>query len=136
MSKIVLAVSERWVSDGRVDAIADYANRMQAGVLVLHVAYGTEGSAVDKTHGEHVLEEIVAALRSKSVPVETLLLFSDSIPAAVVKTASEHGGTMILLGLSSKGMLARLIEGNVAQEIIKTTRVPVMLLPPDWNGQI
>ncbi|MEI8196565.1 MAG: universal stress protein [Phycisphaerae bacterium] len=136
MSKIVLSVSERWVPDGRVEAIADFANRMHASILVVHVAYGTEGPAPDKSAGERVLEQVAQVLKARQLVVETLLLFSDSIPAAVVKTASEHGGSMILLGLSSKGMLARLIEGNVAQEIIKTTRVPVLLLPPDWKGEI
>ena len=43
---------------------------------------------------------------------------------------------MILLGLSSKGMITRLIEGNVAQEVIKNARVPVLLLPADWTNPI
>jgi nucleotide-binding universal stress UspA family protein len=39
---------------------------------------------------------------------------------------------MIVLGLSSKGMLTRLIEGNVAQEVVRGARVPVLLLPAEW----
>jgi len=55
---------------------------------------------------------------------------------ATVKTAAEHGVTLILLGLSTKGMLTRLIEGNVSNEVIKQTRTPVLLLPPEWTGDI
>ena len=41
-----------------------------------------------------------------------------------------------MLGLSSKGVLTRLIEGNVAQEVIRGTRIPIMLLPADWINPI
>ncbi len=41
--------------------------------------------------------------------------------------------TIIASGLSSKGMLTRLIEGNVAQEIIRGAEVPLLLLPHDWK---
>jgi len=136
MSKILLAVSERWVPDFRVDAIADFARRLGASILVVHVIYGTEGGGAEVSPGEVVLKQVVAALEAKQVKTETLLLFSDDVANATVKTAVEHNVTLLLLGLSSKGMLARLIEGNVAQEVIKQTRVPVILIPPDWNGEI
>jgi nucleotide-binding universal stress UspA family protein len=68
--------------------------------------------------------------------VETLFLFSDDLGQAILKTADEHKATMIVLGLSSKGVLTRLIEGNVAQEIIRGARIPVLLLPPDWMSPI
>ena len=136
MSKILLAVSDRWIPDDRVDAIADFAQRMDSSIVVVHVIYGREGSGAEVTPGERILEQIAGKLRGKQAKVETLLLFSDDIANATVKTASEHGCTLIVLGLASKGMLARLIEGNVAQEVIRATKTPVLLLPPDWKGEI
>jgi nucleotide-binding universal stress UspA family protein len=70
------------------------------------------------------------------VKVETLFLFSDNVGAAILKTAEEHRATMIMLGLSSKGVLTRLIEGNVANEVIKGAGIPVLLLPADWVNPI
>jgi nucleotide-binding universal stress UspA family protein len=136
MSKILLAVSDRWVPDARVDAIADFAARLGRNVLAVHVAYGTENSGADVIPGERVLEQIAGQLRGKQAKVETLFLFSDDLGQAILKTADEHKATMIVLGLSSKGMLTRLIEGNVAQEIIRGARIPVLLLPPDWMSPI
>lgn len=173
MSKIVLAVSDRWVPDARVDAIGDFAARLNATILAVHVAYGTEASGADLSPGERVLEQIARQLRSRrektagsgggvslggagtgtgggvAAPpaggtaggsagggVETLFLFSDDLGQAILKTANEHKATMIVLGLSSKGVLTRLIEGNVAQEIIRGARIPVLLLPPDWMSPI
>lgn len=136
MSKIVLSVSERWVPDSRVESLADFAARIGSSLLVVHVVYGAEQSGAEVSPGERILEQVAALFKSKKIKTETLLLFSDDVADAIVKTAAEHAGTMIVLGLSSKGMLARLIEGNVAQEVIKSTRVPVLLLPPDWKGEI
>jgi nucleotide-binding universal stress UspA family protein len=136
MSKIVLAVSDRWVPDARVDAIGDFASRLNGSILAVHVAYGTEGSGADVTPGERVLEQIARQLRARNAKVETLFLFSDDLGQAILKTADEHKATMIVLGLSSKGVLTRLIEGNVAQEIIRGARIPVLLLPPDWMSPI
>ena len=136
MSKVLLAISERWVPDLRVDTLADFVTRLGGSMLVVHVAYGSEASGAGVSPGEKLLEQIAKQLRAKNVKVETLFLFSDNVGAALLKTAEEHRATMILLGLSSKGMITRLIEGNVAQEVIKNARVPVLLLPADWTNPI
>jgi nucleotide-binding universal stress UspA family protein len=142
MSKILLAVSERWVPDARVEAIAQYAHRLEAPILAVHVVYGTDviygrdSNTGETSPGERVLTLIAEQLKTVGIKADTLLLFSDDAADAIAKTAVEHQCTQVILGLATKGMLARLIEGNVAQEIIKSTRLPVLLLPPDWKGVI
>jgi nucleotide-binding universal stress UspA family protein len=136
MSKILLAVSERWVPDVRVDALGDFVQRLGGSVLAVHVAYGSEGSGAGVQPGEKVLEQIVKQLRDKGVKAETLFMFSDDVAAAILKTAEEHAATIIVLGLSSKGMLTRLIEGNLVQEVVRGARMPVMLLPAEWASGI
>jgi nucleotide-binding universal stress UspA family protein len=136
MSKVLLAVSDRWVLDVRVDAIADFVLRLGGSILAVHVAYGTEASGAEVQPGEKVLEQIAQKLRAKNLKTDTLFLFSDDVAAALLKTAEEHRATMIILGLSSKGVLTRLIEGNLTQEVIRATHLPVLLLPPDWMNPI
>ena len=43
---------------------------------------------------------------------------------------------MIVLGLTGKNVFARLLAGNVPVEMIKTTPIPVLILPPDWSKNI
>lgn len=136
MSKIVLAISGRWVADGRLGSIAAFAQRLDKSILAVHVAYGSDNSAAEMTEGEKVLGELATALREKGATVETQFLFADDVAAAIIKLVEEHDATMIMAGLSTKGMLTRLIEGNVVQEIIRTTSVPLLLLPPEWDGEI
>ena len=49
---------------------------------------------------------------------------------------NERGVTLIVLGLTGKNVFARLLAGNVPVELIKNTRIPVLLLPPDHKGNI
>ena len=51
-------------------------------------------------------------------------------------TAVERDATMIVLGLTGKNVFARLLAGNVPVELIKNTKVPVLILPPDWTRSL
>jgi nucleotide-binding universal stress UspA family protein len=75
-------------------------------------------------------------LQERGLTVQTLLLFSDDIARAVLNTAIERQASLIVLGLTGKNVFARLLAGNVPVELIKATKIPVLLLPPDWNAAI
>ena len=47
--------------------------------------------------------------------------------------SSEREISLIVLGLTGRNVFARLLSGNVPVELIKNTKVPVLLLPPDWG---
>jgi nucleotide-binding universal stress UspA family protein len=136
MTKVLLAISDRWLPDLRVENLGDFVQRLGGSILAVHIAYGSEASGAEVQPGEKILDQIAKRLRAKNAKVDTLFLFSDDIGAAILKTAEEHQATMIVLGLSSKGMLTRLIEGNVAQEVIRGAKMPVLLLPADWMNPI
>ena len=42
----------------------------------------------------------------------------------------------VVLGLTGKNVFARLLAGNVPVELIKNTKIPVLLFPPDFKGSI
>jgi nucleotide-binding universal stress UspA family protein len=132
MSRILLAISERWVPDLRVDALAEFARRIGSSIIVVHVVYGA--GAESAAPGERTLEVIAQRLRTAEISVETLLLFADDFSEALLKTAAEKKCSMIILGLSAKALLTRLLQGDPSQDVIKTSRVPVLLLPPEWDG--
>jgi len=53
-----------------------------------------------------------------------------------INTAVEREVTMIVLCPTGKNVFARLLAGKVPVELIKKTRIPVLILPPDWNKTI
>ena len=79
---------------------------------------------------------VTALGQEKGVNVQTLLMFSDDIARAVINTSVERDVSLIVLGLTGKNVFARLLAGNVPVELIKNTRIPVLLFPPDHKGAI
>ncbi len=135
MSRILVAVSSPWASQRLVDPVADLARRLDAEVLVVHVSRPSGGQLreQEQADGEAAVRLLSEKLQEKGAAVQTLLMFSDDIARAILNTAAEREITMIVLGMTGKNVFARLLAGNVPVELIKNTKIPVMLLPPDWG---
>ena len=138
MSRILVAVSSTWASERVAEPLADMAKRIGAEVLVIHVSRPSGGQMRDQEQadGEAAIRVLRERLEEQGVVVQTLLMFSDDIARAVLNIAVEREVTLIVLGLTGKNVFARLLAGNVPVELIKNTRIPVLLLPPDFKGTI
>jgi nucleotide-binding universal stress UspA family protein len=138
MSRILVAVSSTWASQKIAGPVGDLATRLGAEVLAVHVSRPSGGQMreEEQAEGESAITLLRDQLQAKGVVVQTLLLFSDDIARAIINTAAEREATLIVLGLTGKNVFARLLAGNVPVELIKNTKIPVMLLPPDWSGAV
>jgi nucleotide-binding universal stress UspA family protein len=138
MSRILVAISSPWASERVVDPLAELAKRLGAEVLAVHVSRPSGGQMreQEQADGESAINVLREKLEGRGVVVQTLLMFSDDIARAILNTANERGVTLIVLGLTGKNVFARLLAGNVPVELIKNTRIPVLLLPPDHKGNI
>lgn len=136
MSRILVAVSSQWASQRLLDPVADLAGRLQSEVVVAHVARPSGGQLreQEQADGRSSVEMLADSLTGRGITVQTLLLFADDIASAIINTAVEQRVTLIVLGLTGKNVFARLIAGNVPVELIKQTKVPVLLIPPDWDA--
>ncbi len=138
MSRILVAVSSPWAAQKVVDPVALLATQLNAEVLVVHVSRPSAGQMreQEQADGEAAISLLREQLQQRDVAVQTLLMFSDDIARAILNTAQERDVSLICLGLTGKNVFARLLAGNVPVELIKNTRIPVLLLPPDWNGSL
>jgi nucleotide-binding universal stress UspA family protein len=138
MSRILIAVSSPWASERVIDPLADLARRIDAEVLVVHVSRPSGGQMreQEQADGESAIRVLREQLEQRGVVVQTLLMFSDDIARAILNTAVEREVTLIVLGLTGKNVFARLLAGNVPVELIKNTRIPVLLFPPEHKGTI
>lgn len=138
MSRILIAVSSPLASERVVTPVADLALRLGAEVLVVHVTRpsGAATTGRESGDGETAVRILGDKIRARGVAVQTLLMFSDDVSQAILNTAAEREVSLIVLGLTGKNVFARLIAGNVPVELIRDTKVPVMLLPPDFKGTI
>lgn len=138
MSRILVAVSSPWAAEKVVDTIADLAKRLAAEVLVVHVSRPSGGQLREQEQatGEEAIRLLRDKLQARNIAVQDLLMFSDDIARALLNTAVEREVTLIVLGLTGKNVFARLLAGNVPVELVKNTKVPVLILPPDWKSTI
>lgn len=138
MSRLLIAVSSPWAAQKVVDPVALLATQLNAEVLVVHVSRPSAGQMreQEQADGEAAISLLRESLQQREVAVQTLLMFSDDIARAILNTAVEREVSMIVLGLTGKNVFARLLAGNVPVELIKNTKIPVLLLPPDWNGSL
>ena len=138
MSRILVAVSSPYAAERVVDTLGDLAQRLSAEVLVVHVSRPSAGQLreQEQADGEAAIRFLREKLQERDLVVQDLLMFSDDIARAILNTAVERDATMIVLGLTGKNVFARLLAGNVPVELIKNTKVPVLILPPDWSKSI
>lgn len=138
-SRLLVAVSSPWASQKLVEPIGDLAKRLDAEVLVAHVAHlqdEDEDETDAQQRGEQTLQLFTEALQASGVKAEGLMLFSDDVPKAILNTAKKRGCTAIVVGLTGKGVLKRLIAGDVPGNIIRQADLPVLLCPANWSGNI
>lgn len=135
MSRILIAVSSALAAQRVVDPVADLAKKLGAEVLVVHVSRPSGGQVreQEQAEGEQAIRALADKIAGRGVAVQTLLLFSDDIARAIITTATERQATLIVLGLTGRNVFSRLLAGNVPVELIKNTKIPVLLLPPDWT---
>lgn len=138
-SRILVAVSSPWASQKLSAPIADLAHRLDAEALVAHVAQlqdEDESESDAKQRGDQTLQVMLEGLKQAGVNAEGLMLFTDDVAKALLNTAKARGCTLIVLGLTGKGVLKRLIAGDVPANIIRQADLPVLLCPANWAGSI
>lgn len=138
-SKLLIAVSSPWAAEKLMAPIADMAKRLDAEAVVAHVTQLSEEDEHEsdaKQRGEQTLKLLTEGLRTAGVRCESVMLFSDDVPKAILNTAKARGCTMVVLGLTGKGVFKRLIAGDVPGNIIRQADMPVLLCPANWVGMI
>ncbi len=138
-SRILVAVSSPWASQKLTAPLVDLARRLDAETIVAHVAKlreEDESEADAKRRGEETLKLLTQGMIDAGTEAQGVMLFSDDVAKALLSTAKARECTLIVLGLTSKGVLQRLIAGDVPGNIIRQTEIPVLLLPANWDGPV
>ena len=135
MARILIAVSSPQAAKKLAGPVADLAVKLSAEALIVHVSRPSGGQMreQEQADGESAINILGSQLSERGVAVQTLLMFSDDIARAILNAATERQVSLIVLGMTAKNVFARLLAGNVPVELIKNTRIPVLLLPPDWQ---
>ena len=134
-----MAVSSPWASEKQLVPITDLASRLDAEVVIAHVAtvQDEDEYETDATQrGKQTLKVMTEHLANRGVKADAVMLFADDTAKAILNTAKAERCTMIVLGLTGKGVLKRLIAGDVPTNLIRQTELPVLLCPSNWEGTL
>jgi nucleotide-binding universal stress UspA family protein len=77
------------------------------------------------------LEKLANAMRAKGLDVETSVVMQTQIASGIVEYALECGADMIAMATHGRRGWARVMLGSVADKVLRSSHVPLMLLPPD-----
>lgn len=138
-TRILIAVSSPWASEKLVTPITDLAKRLGATVVVAHVAMlmDDEETEQEANHrGEKTLSVLTEGLSKAGIEAEGIMLYSDHVAKAILNTAAKYSCTLIVLGLTGRGVLKRLIAGDVPTNIVRQSTIPVLLCPAGWDGVV
>ena len=138
-SRLLVAVSSLWASEKLAAPIADLARRLDAAALVAHVAQlheEDEHESEATQRAEQTLKLLTDGLREAGIEAESVMLFSDDTVKAILNTAHARQCTMIILGVTAKGVLQRLFAGDVPGNLTRQSDLPVLLCPASWTGSI
>lgn len=134
-----MAVSSPWASEKIVEPLLDLTKRLEAEVVVAHVAQTQEEDEAESDatqRGEQTLQLLRDVLEKEQVVCDTVMLFADDIAKALVKTAAAKDCTLIVIGTGSKGVFQRLFGGDVPGNLARLSEVPVLMLPTSWSGRV
>jgi nucleotide-binding universal stress UspA family protein len=128
------------------DRAVGVARCYDAKVSVLHVLpvpsampaipYGPEGpgpfglQAFDRDHVLSELPRFLALEHSIGIPVEYHVLEAPSVYKEVVLQADQLSADLVVIGTHGRSGFDRLMLGSVAEKVLRSSRVPVMTVPP------
>lgn len=141
MSTIVLATDLTDVSAGAVARATDLARRLCARLLIVNVldlgrlSGRGRHDRVDQARAERepLLMDLVHVARMQGVDAE-FLLWSGAASEGIAEAAASEGAEMIVVGSRGRGGAGRMLLGSVSDRLIRTTRVPVLVVPVDPAG--
>jgi nucleotide-binding universal stress UspA family protein len=79
---------------------------------------------------QHYLHRLVRRLATNGRSVDTRIWFGRHAAEAIVAEARKHGGDVVALATHARGGLARLLLGNLADQVRRGTGLPVLVYHP------
>jgi len=123
-------------------AAGELAKKASAVVRLMHVSPVPEPVVVDgrtvsysdqeeeRVEQEGIAELHAAAAQLKGVPVEYVVRLGN--PAEeIVREAEEVNADLIVMATHKRTGVRRLIQGSIAEDVERTTKLPVLLVPYD-----
>ena len=134
VKRILVALDLAPLGEVKIAVAEQQARAFGAELILLHVlpekAAGGGDVSTAAAQARAYLDAVCSRLRAQGLTVNTLLRYGP--PAAtVVDAAREQQADLLILGSSVREGLARLRPGSIADQIVRRTPCPVLLVRPE-----
>jgi nucleotide-binding universal stress UspA family protein len=76
------------------------------------------------------LEKMAAPLQGEGLRVDTMTSRADEVAPGLVRLAEQSRSGLVVMGTQGRGGVARLLLGSVAARMVRSSTIPVLLVPP------
>ncbi|HYC35584.1 MAG TPA: universal stress protein [Usitatibacter sp.] len=88
----------------------------------------TEYERVAQRRGEAVLEKVVAEAKAARVPCTVAIMYHEKPAEAIVDATRKYRCDAVVMATSGRKGIERFFVGSVASEVLRRSRVPVVVL--------
>jgi nucleotide-binding universal stress UspA family protein len=89
---------------------------------------------LNATRAQRALNVIAEQMRSRGAAVETRVVEADDPSAVIIGAVRQELAEFIAMTTHGAGGLERLVFGSVAQQVVRASEIPVLLMTPADNG--
>lgn len=142
---VLVAVGPDGVGDGALDHAAAEAVRLGTGVELVHVVHSLVAAPAETDQiqsvdaaltevGQHVLTDAADRLRPRLAGRQSLS--TEITFGPLVRTIAERGSRrrLVIVERRNTGRLERLLTASISSGVAAHSRVPVVVVPPDWSA--
>lgn len=76
----------------------------------------------------NALEAVKQRMQEEGVPVKTMVSEGHAVHEGVVRVAESEGADLIVMGSHGRRGLEKLVLGSVAQRVLSSAKIPVMVV--------
>ena len=137
MYRKILVALENGPADTRLlPHIAEFAGKLGAGLLLVHVADGWAARNYDQLNlaasdemkdDQDYLEKMAARLEDTGLQVDTLLVLGNP-PNQIVQAAEANGCDLIALASHGHKLFADIVHGSTIDRVRHNTTIPLLVV--------
>ena len=127
--KILVPTDGSEYADRAVEVALGLARELGTRMVALHVLDEKLILPLEvlEEEGRHILEEVRRRGEEIEVPVDEIILFGNP-RQDMAKIATKSGADLMIIGTHGRTGVEKLLLGSVAENALKTVKVPVMLV--------
>ena len=127
--KILVPTDGSEYADRAVEVALGLARELGTRVVALHVLDEKLILPLEvlEEEGQHILEEVRRRGEEMEVPVDEIILFGNP-RQDMAKITTKSGADLMIIGTHGRTGVEKLLLGSVAENALKTVKVPVMLV--------